>query len=163
MPKQSQVKEAAQIVPNRVEELLEAVLLGLKDLKEAVQKPITSQARTLNEKLPEQINEQIKAPESSLVPVPPMYRKCVDEVLNQNFGIELENHSDAPLITFTIVVPDKYSSMTPSQREILKRDIRPKVLTITGGVPEVKEWAETVYRNFSPEMQAIIMADRIRS
>ncbi len=156
MPK---IKEAVAEKPNRTEELLEKVLEGLTDLKNAIARPITSEAPTLRENLTESV-PPVQPLAEQAIPVPTGYREVVDSVLNKSFGLELESHRDAPLVTVTIVVPDKYSPMTPQQREIQPRDIRPKVITLAGGVNELKEWADLVYKNFTPEIQAMIVADR---
>lgn len=135
-----------------------SVLDRLDKLENTINKPITSQAPTLRE-----IPESPPIPSSAIpqhIPVPSDYRTLVDTILNKNFGIELEPHTDAPVVTAVIVVPDKYSTMTPAQKEIMPRDIRPKVMTIAGGVNELKEWVETVYRSFTPELQSMIVIDR---
>jgi hypothetical protein len=94
-------------------------------------------------------------------PIPVEYRDIVDTELNRSFGITIETRTDAPLFTFTIVVPDKYSSMTPGQRELQQQDIRPKVLSFGDGSTGVREWAQRVFNSFSPELKAQIVADRV--
>lgn len=146
------------------EQLLRDVLASLKDLKEALIKPITSQAPP-DEPRPslERVltNEQGKAPiTTSTIPIPLEYRQQVDSVLNSQFGVEMEAAGDPLSMLFTIIVPDKYSPMSASQREMMKRDLRPKVLDRSLGVNGVKEWCDIVYRNFVPEIQAQIVADR---
>ena len=71
--------------------------------------------------------------EPSVTPIPPDYREIVDNVLNRSFGIQIEPHTDRPSFTFTIVVPEKYSNMTPAQREMNKYDVRPRVINYSEG------------------------------
>lgn len=142
---------------SRIENLLQNLIDRIERVEQAVQRPITSQASEINENM----NPVAPVPAlPGLLPVPQDYRTLVDTLLNPQFGIELEAHVDAPVITTTIIVPDKYSTMTPTQREMLKRDIRPKVMTLAGGVAELREWVETVYRSFTPEMQSMITSER---
>lgn len=94
-------------------------------------------------------------------PIPLEYRQLVDHVLNRNFNIKVEPMNDAPAFVFSIEVPDKYSNMTPSQKLMTKVDSRPKVISMAEGVNGVRQWAERVYKNFNPEIQAMIVADRL--
>lgn len=142
------------------EELLKSILERLEAIEDIIKKPITSQVESLHESIERPIEREIVP---VMMPVPEDWRKEIDNILNKDFEIELEPHKDAPVTTFTVIVPDKYSLMTPSQREIIKRDIRPKVITNAGGVNEVKEWAETIYKNLTPEIQAMIVSDRMKA
>lgn len=136
--------------------ILDKIVNRLEKLENTINKPITSQIETINEP---KLTEEIK-PVEAYSPIPKDWKEMVETVLNKNFEVEIEPHRDAPLTTFTVIVPEKYSQMTPSQREIIKRDIRPKVITNAGGVAEVKEWTEIVYKNLTPEIQAMVVADR---
>lgn len=93
-------------------------------------------------------------------PIPVQYRECVDNVLNKDFGIRIEPLPDSPAFMFVIVVPEKYSSMTPEQRALQGADIRPKVTSYADGTNGVRLWCEKVYNNFNPDMRAKIMAER---
>lgn len=150
---------------NAVEQKLDQVLEALNKLTETLAKPITSQtpADEPRPRLLPNTNEQGKAPTPEpSYPIPAEFRQQVDSILNAQFGIEIEGTGDPMSMLFTIVVPDKYSNMTASQREIAERDIRPKVIDRAMGVNGVKEWVDTVYKNFSPETQSQITADRIK-
>lgn len=161
MPKSKKLAEVDET--KTIQQLLEQVIAGQKELKDALLKPITSQAVSIRElptQLPTNASSTTNIPELQMIPAD--YRQTVDSILNKDFGIELEAHKDAPLLTLTIVVPEKYSQMTPTQKEILHRDIRPKVITTAGGVAEVREWAETVFKNLGPDLQAMVTSDRIK-
>lgn len=141
-----------------LQEALKPIVDRLDKLENTISKPITSNAEAFNEAKPVE-----PTPEPVSVAVPRDWLTEVHNVLNNEFPVEIEPHQDAPLTTFSIIVPDKYSQMTPSQREVIKRDIRPKVITNAGGTHEIREWAETVFKNLTPEIQAMVVSDRMRA
>lgn len=102
-----------------------------------------------------------ETPPLSEVPVPLDYRQVIEHTLNKNFGVRIQPMTDAPAFLLSIIVPDTYSPMTPSQRQVMKEDIRPKVISQADGTNGVRLWAEKVYANFNPETQARIATDRI--
>ena len=61
-------------------------------------------------------------------PVPTAYANVVYSALNTEFGISMTPMTDAPAFQFNIVVPDKYSSLTPEKKKMLGADIRSKVI-----------------------------------
>lgn len=99
-------------------------------------------------------------PSVSPNPVPTDYRKIVDDTLNPNFGILVEAHSDAPLFTYTIVVPQKYSTLNTEQKAMGAEDLRPKVLSFADGAIGVQAWTDLVFNNFNPEVRSQIVDDR---
>lgn len=111
--------------------------------------------------VPETKTVTIETSEFSPYPVPDDYRKVVDIALNQHFGIEVEPHTDAPLFDFKIIVPDRYSSISEGYKQMYKRDVRVKVIDYATGVNGVKLYAESVFKSFNPEVQALIAIDRI--
>ena len=140
--------------------LLETLISEFKSLKETL---VNKRETVVVAKEP--IREIPPDPEKNIVPIPvypvPLeYNKLVNDILNKSFGVRITPRSDAPLLEFSIIVPDKYSNMPPAQREVMKEDIRPKVITMAEGVNGVKDWCERVYKNFNPEIQAMIVADR---
>ena len=95
-------------------------------------------------------------------PIPVDYRSVVSDILNASFGVTVTPHSDSPVFTFTIVVPEKYSTMSPAQKEVMKYDLRPRVISYAEGVNGVREWALKVFENFSMEIRAQIVDDRTK-
>ncbi len=91
-------------------------------------------------------------------PIPPEYKEVVDKVLNKYFGLEIA-YTPAGFM-FTIIVPEKYSSLTAKDKEIIKVDKRTKLIPNFEGVNGVRTWAELVYSSFSQEIKAQITADR---
>lgn len=142
-----------------LQEALKPIVDRLDKLENTINRPITSNIEAMNEAKP---IEPTLEPSVS-INVPSDWLTEVYAILNKEFLVEIEPHRDAPLTTFSIIVPDKYSLMTPSQREVIKRDIRPKVITNAGGSHEVKEWAETVFKNLTPEIQAMVVSDRMKA
>ena len=138
---------------NKQSELLEILIAEVKSLKELI---LTSLPQPLvggvKDTVP--IPEPTPEPPKQDYPIPFEYRGIVNDVLNKNFEIRLEPQPDSPSFVFTIVVPKEYSSLPQGE------DIRPKVIQFSDGVNGVRLWAEKVYNNFSPEVQARIAADR---
>lgn len=122
-------------------------LAELKDLKPATVSPV--------------VPESTASPQNSnfpKYPIPPDFVAVVDEVLNKDFGIELEPLSDSPAFKLSIVVPEKYSN-TPKEKRA-GRDERVKVLPFSDGANGVRLWAEKVYENLGKETQFRITEDR---
>jgi len=93
-------------------------------------------------------------------PIKLEYREIINNVLNQHFAVHSRGTEGGFL--FTIVVPERYSSFSPDQKAMLKVDLRGKVIEYALGSLGVKEWAETVFKNFTPEIQSLIVADRLK-
>lgn len=94
-------------------------------------------------------------------PIPNEYRSLVDSILNKDFGIQVNAMSDTPAFQFIIIVPEKYSSMTPAYKEMYKADLRLKTISYAEGLNGVREWTEKVFNNFNPDMKAMIVANRV--
>lgn len=157
MPKPKPIEEKTVQIE---ESLLKSLIERLDRIENTIARPITSQAESLRENLttpvePAQITQEH-------YPVPPGYREIVDSVLNKDFGIEVEAQHDSPTSLVTIVVPEKYSRLTLQQKEANVRDVSPKIITHAGGMDQLREWADLVYKNFTPEYQAMIVADRTK-
>lgn len=99
--------------------------------------------------------------EEAKFPVPPEYREIVDSKLNKSFEIKIIPRADSPLFEFGIVVPEKYSSLTPEEKKMNAEDLRSRILSYADGPNGVRQWVERVYENFNPEIKAQIVADRL--
>ena len=141
---------------SKTDELLETLIGEIRLLKETLTKKV--ELPTSLEDFPKEMKKSETAPS---YPIPQEYRDLVDKTLNKSFGVRITPRADAPLFEFLIIVPDKYSNMSISQREIAKEDVRIKVINMADGVNGVKEWCEKVYKNFNPEIQSMIVADRL--
>ena len=96
----------------------------------------------------------------SKYPVPKEYREIVGTVLNKHFGIQLEPMNDSPAFNLTIVVPERYDTLTPAQREMHVADIRPKVISYADGVNGIRMWVEKVLSSFGVDDRVRIAHDR---
>ena len=158
--KELKIKDKLDILIGKIENLAEGIA-SLTELQktakmEAPVEPKQEVARTLN----------VTASVSEVpmtAPVPFEYRQLVDYVLNKSFGIEIVPRSDAPLFEFSIVVPVKYSNMTPTYKQTYKMDRRPKVMNYAEGANGVREWCEKVFNNFNSDTRALIVADRVNA
>ncbi len=99
-------------------------------------------------------------PVKSDFPVPKDFIDTVDLVLNKSFVVRCEPLRDSPCFQLTIVVPEKYSSMTQGQKEMLGEDIRPKVIPYSDGANGVRLWAEKVLNNLDKDAQFRVVQDR---
>ena len=133
-------------------ETLKGIEEKLVALEAKLAPPKTETTVTLTPELP-----GFKSPES----VPADYRKIVDTVLNQNFGINIESLEDQPAFTLSIIVPEIYSNVSKSHLEFYLFDQRLKVITNAEGALGVREWAEKVFNNLSQETRTRIVMDRL--
>jgi hypothetical protein len=124
---------------------LTAEVQALKSNKEP-EKPVEI------EKPVEKINE---------FPVPQEYREIIDQTLNRHFGVDVKMSPGDMSFMLTIIVPEKYSNMTKEEWKMRGADLRSRVITYAEGVNGVKMWADRVFDNFTSEMKAQIIADRI--
>lgn len=108
----------------------------------------------------EEISEKVLNELGLSDPVPLEYKQKVDAKLNSYFKVHQKGTSGG--FMFTVIVPDKYSTLTPDQKAMNVMDIRPKVIDYALGILGVEEWLDTVYKTFNPEIQALITADRFR-
>jgi len=122
--------------------------IDVAEIKKGIEKP----------KPPEIKPPQVPELTNSKFPIPPEYRELVDFTLNKQFGIEIEWQPAGFL--FTIVVPEKYSTLTPKDKELIKIDKRTKLIPNFEGANGVKTWVELVYNSFSTETKSLITNDR---
>ena len=134
--------------------LLNEYVLRLGEKIEKMQEPPM-------EPLKEEVKTNSTKKKRNSDPIPPDFSDIVRNTLNKNFTVELFSRTDAPLMELHIVVPDKYSTMTVEAKEMVKRDIRTRVISYAEGVNGVREFAEKVYNSFTPEYRSQIVADRI--
>lgn len=105
-----------------------------------------------------------QAATSNGIPIPLSWRDIVNTTLNKEFGIEVEYMPDTPKFQFTIIVPQKYSNMKPTERQLYGNvDRRLIVLDNAVGENGVRMWSERVFKNLGPEIQAMLVNDRVTS
>lgn len=139
---QSQVEELTQ----KIKELEHKLAVPLKEI------PVVEAVR-----LPEAFIQEYGESD----PIPSTWRETVDTILNKDFGIHVKGSPELPQFTFTVIVPEKYSTFTPEQKAMHHVDLRPRVIENALGASGVKEWVEQVYKSFDSDRQAIITNDRL--
>ena len=146
------------MVNSETNELLRQILGVLNEIKDATLKPITSQVTPAPASLaqPQPTIEKLKPVIQSPSPI---QRDIVNRILSKEFEVEIEP-MDGSQYKFTIVVPDKYSTIPPSQRGPKIRDLRPKVLHYSEGDTGIEQWAVMVYKSFPSDTQAIMAMER---
>jgi len=165
----SEAKKARMGRPTNVEYSLKKIIAQQADFSQAIQRIERRFAKFDNyEEKQKMIKEKKKSDKSKIYnlvnkskdPVPKEYKETVRNILNKRFGIIVEALTDKPASSVAIVVPEKYSGFTEDEMEVMKVDLRTKVINYADGVNGVKEWAEKVYSSFNPEVQAQIVTDR---
>lgn len=97
---------------------------------------------------------------SNPFPIPTDYREVVDTVLNKSFGIEVTPLADRPAFQLDIIVPDKYSSITPEHKKMYGADHRVRIISYAEGTTGVRDWAERVLGSFNQDTKSMIALDR---
>ena len=81
------------------------------------------------------------------IPVPPVWRKMVDELLGMDFGIDVVYPQTGSGFLFKIIVPEEKSNMSKDYKEFYKVDIRTKSLNYNEGIEGIKKFCESVKKN----------------
>jgi len=81
------------------------------------------------------------------IPVPPAWRKMVDELLGMDFGIDVVYPQTGSGFLFKIIVPEEKSNMSKDYKEFYKVDIRTKSLNYNEGIEGIKKFCESVKKN----------------
>lgn len=137
---------------------LSDLVRGLSDRITALEKP-----RTLDIPKSEPEAPVVEKPKQVSAPVPSDYKDIIDTILNKHFGLQIFPRSDSPHFELVIVVPKKYSLLTPAQSQMQGADLRVKVISYAEGVNGVRLWAERVLSTFSPEIKGLILADKLEA
>jgi len=81
--------------------------------------------------------------------IPPKFRNIVDEVLSPEFGIKIEDFENTTDFQFSVIVPDKYSSVIPTDRQKGVVDIRSRIIPRALGENGVREWCMLIRNNLN--------------
>jgi len=81
--------------------------------------------------------------------IPKNYRKIVDDLLSDEFGIKITDFDDRTDFQFAIIVPEKYSSVTPEDKAKGVEDIRSRMIPRSLGENGVKEWCKLIRQNLN--------------
>lgn len=91
-------------------------------------------------------------------PIPPEYQDIIKYSLNAKFKATIDYTPEGMM--FTVIVPDKYSSLTDEQRKNIGGDLRTRVIPNHEGANGVKLWCDKVLGSFSTEIRSQIIMDR---
>lgn len=139
-----------------VEVKLDAVISAVNTLAGAVGKLVEIQTAEKNQ--PSEIaatksTEKFHPPmDDATYPssyIPPKFRQIVDEVLSPEFGIHIEDFPNTTDFQFNVVVPEKYSSVIPQDKEKGVRDIRSRIIPRALGENGVREWCVLIRNNLN--------------
>lgn len=93
-------------------------------------------------------------------PIPYEYREVVESVLNKEFRLEITPLSDKPAFQLSILVPKKYSNISPNQYDLMHEDRRSRVISFADGINGVRDWAQKVYDNLPQETKSMVVNAR---
>ena len=80
-------------------------------------------------------------------PIPPAWRKVVDEVLGTDFGISISYPGDGTGFLFKIIVPKDKSNASKDYLEMYKIDVRTKAINNSEGIGGIRLYCEKVKKN----------------
>ena len=101
-------------------------------------------------------NTEVNSEELDKSPIPPSWRKIVDDILGPDFGINVHYPSEGGGFLFSIVVPLEKSNATKDYIDMYKVDIRKKALSYNEGIDGVKRYCELVKRNLQKNNNKLI-------
>jgi hypothetical protein len=81
------------------------------------------------------------------VPVPPAWRKIVDDTLGADFGVDVVYPESGAGFKFRIIVPLKKSNASQAHLEFYKVDVRTKAISYSEGIEGVRAFCELVAKN----------------
>lgn len=140
-----------KVDPNK--ELLERLAVNFEDLVNRV-----TQLEAKNN-LPQTITAPL--PVTSENYVPPDYREAVDIILNRHFSLSIVPRKDRPEFELSVIVPEKYSTLSSAQKTMNGTDLRFKVISYAEGVNGVRDYIQQIWNTFTPEIRNQIVVDRI--
>jgi hypothetical protein len=86
-------------------------------------------------------------PKKEGMPIPPDWRKMVDEMLGMDFGIDVVYPQSGSGFLFKVIVPEEKSNMSKDYKEFYKVDIRTKAINYNEGVDGIRKFCEGVKKN----------------
>jgi len=81
--------------------------------------------------------------------LPPKFREIVNNILSPEFGAKVTDFEDRVDFQFTIIVPQKYSSLSKDEYEQAKGDIRSRIIPRGLGENGIKEWCKLIRLNLN--------------
>jgi len=121
-------------------EILKGVASSLGDLEKRMKKIETGGAEDFKDAAKK---EDIAAATKTRVGIDPRLSKIVDEILGEDFSIDIEHFEDKPGVLFTLIVPQRLSDAAMDKRP--KKD--PKV----EGAYMRNDMGEIIYEDYYPQ------------
>lgn len=84
-------------------------------------------------------------------PVPPRWRKLVDDILGKDFGLNVVYPESGSGFMLKIVVPLEKSNAAADHLEFYKTDIRTKAIKYSDGIDGVKKYLELIKKNLAKQ------------
>lgn len=150
-------KEPSQ--DDRIFDILNGVADELKSMRariegiEAKDRPEALAISKETAKAPEVVIDTTTPDSPTISYVPVNVRKVVDEILGEDFKVEVYADSDLPQFNFSVIVPERFGTSTvmvdtKSGREAQSvEDRRSRVISNAEGVNGVREWCQKVRQN----------------
>jgi len=108
-------KEAPKTENSNVEETLGAIMTTLQNFNRRLD---NIENKGANEFRYEVKKEDIEKAKSGREGIDPRIVKIVDEILGEDFRIDIDAHKDKPGFLFTLVVPQRLSELKPQSRPV---------------------------------------------
>jgi len=81
--------------------------------------------------------------------IPPKYRAIASQILSPEFGIDVLDFADRTDFQFSVIVPEKFSSVSQDDRAKGVRDIRSRMIPRALGENGVREWCTLIRNNLA--------------
>ena len=81
--------------------------------------------------------------------IPPKFRKIVDTILSEEFGLRVFDFEDRTDFQIDVTVPERFSSVSKEDKEKGVQDIRTRIIPRALGENGVREWCELIRRNLN--------------
>ncbi len=155
----NKIKEGQNSLLDTIKEEFKKINDEISNLKKFHSNPILE--RPVTKEVQKDPNSTSSFIASGTFPVPPEYQDIVKYALNSNFKATIDYKTEG--MEFTIIVPQKYSTLTPEQVKVIGGDLRTKIIPQHEGANGVRLWAEKVYGSFPAETKSMIQTDRINN
>lgn len=138
-----------------VEQKIDQVIGGINVLAAAVGKLVDMQSSNSAAKeattasSDQKFNPKMEDSTYPQVYIPPKYRQLVDDILSPEFGISVTDFDDRTDFQIHVIVPEKYSSISPDDRKKGIQDIRSRMIPRSLGENGVREWVTLIRQNLN--------------
>jgi len=151
----ARTKKEAELDPryatkDDIKSLLDAMVKLSKEIKPVAEIPGTADMSKVKESVPEmrkEIDEQMERGLSEKAPVPPAWRKMVDEILGIEFGVDVVYPQSGSGFLFRIIVPPERSNVSEAHKNFYGADVRTKAVSYSDGIEGVRKFCEMVKKN----------------